>query len=101
MPTYGYRCQKCGHEFDVRQRMTDESKADCPACGGGGKRLFFPAGILFKGTGFYKTDSRKAGESAASSSPATTPSPSSAPSTPSKSTDTPSSSSPTAAASAD
>ena len=100
MPTYGYRCQKCGHEFDVWQRMTDEAKADCPICGSGGKRLFFPAGILFKGTGFYKTDSRKAGDSAASGSPSTSP-PTPAPTTKTTKPDTPSSSPPTAAASAD
>ncbi len=70
MPTYGYRCQKCGQEFDVWQRMSDEPKADCPACGGAGKRLFFPAGIVFKGGGFYKTDSRKgsSGDGASSKS---------------------------------
>ncbi len=68
MPTYGYRCEKCGQEFDVWQRMSDEPKADCPACGGAGKRLFFPAGIVFKGGGFYKTDSRKGSPSDGASS---------------------------------
>jgi len=66
VPTYGYRCQRCGAEFDVWQRMADEPGADCPVCGGPGRRQFFPAGIVFKGTGFYKTDSR--GASSASSS---------------------------------
>jgi putative FmdB family regulatory protein len=91
VPTYGYRCEKCGHEFDVWQRMSDQAGADCPVCGGAGKRLFFPAGIVFKGGGFYKTDSRKSGGSA----------PSTSPSTPSTSTDSSSSSSATAAAAAD
>jgi len=68
VPTYGYRCQKCGEDFDVRQRMSDEPKADCPACGGAGKRQFFPAGIVFKGGGFYKTDSRKSSSDGASTS---------------------------------
>ena len=68
MPTYGYRCEQCGQEFDVWQRMSDEPKADCPKCGGSGKRLFFPAGFVFKGGGFYKTDSRKGGETSSSSS---------------------------------
>ena len=63
MPTYGYRCEQCGQEFDVWQRMSDEAKADCPKCVGKGKRLFFPAGIVFKGGGFYKTDSRKSSSS--------------------------------------
>jgi putative FmdB family regulatory protein len=66
VPTYGYRCEK-GHEFDVFQRMSDEPVADCPSCGSRGRRLFFPAGIVFKGSGFYKTDSRKSGGSDSSS----------------------------------
>jgi putative FmdB family regulatory protein len=60
LPTYGYRCPKCSLEFDVWQRMTDEPVASCPTCGTVAHRLFFPAGIVFKGSGFYKTDSRKA-----------------------------------------
>lgn len=58
MPTYGYRCQSCSRDFDVWQRMSDQPGAACPACGGAGRRQFFPAGIVFKGSGFYKTDSR-------------------------------------------
>ena len=68
MPIYGYRCQACGHEFEVTQRMSDPAEAACPECGGAGSRLFFPAGILFKGSGFYKTDSRSASTATASSS---------------------------------
>ena len=67
MPTYGYRCEN-GHEFDLVQRMSDEPVAECPSCGSRGRRLFFPAGIVFKGSGFYKTDSRKSGGSDSSSS---------------------------------
>ncbi|HXA28289.1 MAG TPA: FmdB family zinc ribbon protein [Candidatus Angelobacter sp.] len=89
MPTYGYRCQECGEEFDVWQRMSDEAKADCPKCGAAGKRLFFPAGIVFKGTGFYKTDSRKSSDGGAK--PATT---TTTPSKPSTSTSTASGSTP-------
>lgn len=74
MPTYGYRCEQCGQEFDIWQRMSDEAKADCPKCGGPGKRLFFPAGIVFKGAGFYKTDSRKSGGDSASTGTSSTPS---------------------------
>ena len=73
MPTYGYRCEKCGHEYDVWQRMSDEAKAACPECGSEGKRLFFPAGIVFKGSGFYKTDSRSSGSSASSTTSDKTP----------------------------
>ena len=61
MPTYGYHCPHCETEFEVSQRMTDDSGADCPRCGTPGRRLFFPAGIVFKGSGFYKTDSRNGG----------------------------------------
>jgi putative FmdB family regulatory protein len=70
VPTYGYRCTACGHEFDVWQRMSDEAGAACPSCGAPSKRLIFPAGIVFKGSGFYKTDSR--GASSASSPAAST-----------------------------
>jgi len=59
LPTYGYRCPKCSLEFEVWQRMTDDPVASCPTCGTASRRLFFPAGIVFKGSGFYKTDSRK------------------------------------------
>ncbi len=58
MPIYGYRCQSCQREFEVLQRMADPPQADCPDCGGAGTRLFYATGILFKGSGFYKTDSR-------------------------------------------
>ena len=71
MPTYGYRCTECGNEYDVWQRMSDEPVAACPACGKSGKRLIFPAGIVFKGTGFYKTDSRKSGSDGTSSTSST------------------------------
>jgi putative FmdB family regulatory protein len=59
VPTYGYHCPKCQTEFEVVQRMTDPAKASCPRCGAPARRLFFPAGIVFKGSGFYKTDSRR------------------------------------------
>lgn len=58
MPTYGYHCDSCGTEFDVFQRMADEAKADCVSCGKAARRIFYPAGIVFKGSGFYKNDSR-------------------------------------------
>jgi putative FmdB family regulatory protein len=60
LPNYGYRCQSCQREFEVQQRMSDPPQASCPDCGGAGTRLFYPTGILFKGSGFYKTDSRSA-----------------------------------------
>jgi putative FmdB family regulatory protein len=63
LPTYGYRCPACSNEFDVWQRMTDEPGAACPRCGAVANRQFFPAGIVFKGTGFYATDSRASSSS--------------------------------------
>lgn len=69
MPNYGYRCQTCQREFEVQQRMSDPPQAACPDCGGAGTRLFYPTGILFKGSGFYKTDSRSTAPAAASASP--------------------------------
>jgi putative FmdB family regulatory protein len=56
MPTYEYLCQTCNHRFEQRQKMTDEPLEICPECGNHIRRVFFPAGIVFKGSGFYKTD---------------------------------------------
>ena len=59
MPTYDYECTKCGHHFEIFQRMTDAKLEKCPKCGGKVERLIGPgAGIVFKGTGFYQTDYR-------------------------------------------
>jgi putative FmdB family regulatory protein len=68
LPIYGYRCQACAHEFEVTQRMSDPAQAACPVCGAPATRRFFPAGILFKGSGFYKTDSRSTAASSSASS---------------------------------
>ncbi len=70
MPIYGYRCQSCQREFEVQQRMSDPALAECPHCGAAGTRLFYPAGILFKGSGFYKTDSRSTAAASAPTSDA-------------------------------
>jgi len=56
MPTYEYQCKSCEHRFEVWQKMTDEALTACPECNGSIRRIFFPAGIVFKGSGFYKTD---------------------------------------------
>lgn len=62
MPTYEYRCKSCGHQFDIVQAFTDDALTDCPACGAAAlKKVFGNVGITFKGSGFYKTDSRSAG----------------------------------------
>ena len=66
MPTYGYRCPACSTEFEVLQRMTDEAVANCPHCSAPSRRLFYPTGIVFKGSGFYATDSRRGSSGAGS-----------------------------------
>ena len=57
MPTYEYKCDKCGHKFEAFQSIMDEALKDCPECKGRVKRLISTgAGIIFKGNGFYQTD---------------------------------------------
>lgn len=56
MPTYEYLCRTCSHRFETWQKMTDEPLTVCPECGGHIRRVLYPAGIVFKGHGFYKTD---------------------------------------------
>jgi putative FmdB family regulatory protein len=72
MPTYEYLCKQCGHRFEVWQHMTDDALTVCPECGAEIHRVLYPAGIVFKGSGFYKTESRAngAGGREASESPA-------------------------------
>jgi putative FmdB family regulatory protein len=63
MPTYGYRCSKCGHEFEIHQRMSDQPLTTCPNCEGKLTKILYPVGISFKGSGFYTTDYKDAGKS--------------------------------------
>ena len=58
MPTYQYACTSCGEQIEAVQRFTDDPLTVCPACGGGLRKVFSPVGIVFKGSGFYRTDSR-------------------------------------------
>lgn len=58
MPTYEYRCKACGLELEVVQSFTDEALTTCEACGGPLRKVFGNVGIAFKGSGFYKNDSR-------------------------------------------
>ena len=58
MPTYDYRCKACGQELEVFQSFSDEPLTTCEACGGELRKLFGAPGIAFKGSGFYKNDSR-------------------------------------------
>ncbi|GIV95365.1 MAG: hypothetical protein KatS3mg057_0022 [Herpetosiphonaceae bacterium] len=59
MPTYVYACDDCGAQFEQFQRFSDAPLTQCPRCEGGVRRVFQPVGIVFKGTGWYITDSRK------------------------------------------
>jgi len=63
MPIYGYRCRSCGHEFEVLQKMSDAPLKTCPKCSGELAKILYPAGIIYKGSGYYSTD-YKAGKSA-------------------------------------
>src|SRR3989442_14868928 len=66
MPTYGYRCEKNGHEFEVVQSFADPPLTRCQICGSKVNRIFYPVGLVFKGPGFYATDSRRGSKTAAS-----------------------------------
>ena len=58
MPTYEYECTACGQHMEVFQRFTEDALTTCGVCGGALRKVFHPAGIVFKGSGFYATDSR-------------------------------------------
>jgi len=63
MPTYEYKCTKCGHLFEAFQKITEPPVAECPQCGGKVERLISGgAGLIFKGSGFYITDYKKSGQ---------------------------------------
>lgn len=66
MPTYEYRCKDCGEELEVVQSFQDEPLTECPRCQGRLRKVFGSIGIAFKGSGFYKTDSRASGASGSS-----------------------------------
>jgi putative FmdB family regulatory protein len=58
VPTYEYTCTECGEQVEVVQKFTDDPLTVCTACGGRLRKVFSPVGIVFKGSGFYRTDSR-------------------------------------------
>jgi putative FmdB family regulatory protein len=60
VPTYQYACTECADELEVVQSFSDDPLTVCPACGGRLRKVFSPVGVVFKGSGFYKTDSRSA-----------------------------------------
>jgi putative FmdB family regulatory protein len=61
VPTYQYACTACDHRFEAVQSFTDASLTECPACSGNLRKVFSSVGIVFKGSGFYRTDSRSGG----------------------------------------
>ncbi len=70
MPTYEYACTECGHRFEEVQSFTDEPITTCPECGSPLRKVFGAVGIVLKGSGFYKNDSRAAANGRAGSRPA-------------------------------
>jgi putative FmdB family regulatory protein len=70
LPLYDYRCRSCSKVTEVRHGFREPHTGACPSCGGELARVFNPAGIVFKGSGFYINDSRKSGGSDGSSTPA-------------------------------
>ncbi|WP_447925671.1 FmdB family zinc ribbon protein [Georgenia muralis] len=68
MPTYAYRCTVCGHEFEAKQSFSDDALTVCPECGGALRKLFSSVGVVFKGSGFYRNDSRLTSTSTAPAS---------------------------------
>jgi putative FmdB family regulatory protein len=83
MPTYEYECQSCHQRVEAVQRFTDPALTLCAHCGGELRKVFSAVGVVFKGSGFYKTDSRSADKSA---TPSTATTPASTPSTETSST---------------
>jgi len=97
VPTYAYRCTVCGNEFEVKQSFSDDALTVCSECGGALRKLFNSVGVVFKGSGFYRTDSRS---SSTASSPAASKETSSSSSSSSESSSSSSSSSAPAKAAA-
>ena len=86
MPTYQYLCNECGHEFEVVQSFSDEAISTCEKCQGAVRKVYNSVGIVFKGSGFYKTDSRSSSNSKSDSTTSTSTNTTPAPTTSSTST---------------
>ena len=71
MPTYSYACTECDNRFDAVQAFTDDALTTCPQCSGRLRKLFNSVGVVFKGSGFYRTDSRESGGSKSGGSSST------------------------------
>jgi len=98
MPTYEYICKSCGERLEVQQRFTDEALTECPRCEGPLRKVFGNVGIAFKGSGFYKTDSRSGSKSSSTSTSSETKTETKSESTSSTSSDSSTSSTPAPAA---
>ncbi|MGN5238855.1 FmdB family zinc ribbon protein [Rhodococcus sp. SJ-3] len=72
MPTYSYACTACDNKFDIVQSFSDNSLTVCPQCSGKLRKLFNSVGVVFKGSGFYRTDSRSGSTASESAAPAKT-----------------------------
>ena len=99
MPTYQYACTECGHAFEEFQSFHDDALTECPVCEGRLRKLFNAVGVVFKGSGFYRTDSRSA-SSSSDTAAATTATSSSTSSSSTSSSSTKTESKPAVAASA-
>ena len=71
LPTYQYACTECGHAFEQFQSFTDDALTVCPECEGRLRKVFNAVGVVFKGSGFYRTDSRTDGKSSTTASSST------------------------------
>jgi putative FmdB family regulatory protein len=69
VPTYQYACTACGHQLEAVQSFTDEALSVCPECQGRLRKLFSGVGVVFKGSGFYRTDSRASNSASAPAAP--------------------------------
>jgi putative FmdB family regulatory protein len=69
VPTYDYQCRSCGSVTEVIHSMLEEGPSVCERCGGELRRVLYPTGIIFKGSGFYRTDSRDSGKAPAETAP--------------------------------
>lgn len=78
MPTYQYQCTECGEGLEAVQKFTDDALTECPQCKGRLKKVFSAVGIVFKGSGFYRNDSRGSSSSSSPASKSSTTSTSSA-----------------------
>lgn len=73
MPTYQYACTECSHAFEQFQSFSDDALTECPQCEGKLRKLFNAVGVVFKGSGFYRTDSRSGSGSSSSGSSSSSP----------------------------